>query len=222
MPYGEKTKEQLIEYSNNAFRFFETKGVKAVVMACNTTSATVYEDLKDKYNFKLYPLIQSVSKIISESDVNTIGVFATPATINSHAYKNNINKYNSKINVIEISCPKWVKIVESNQVNSEEAKQSVKEKMQEILKFNPQKIVLGCTHYPYLIKYISKYLSPENIINPADYYADYIKKDFAKNQCLSENKEKGSEIFYVSTAPDKFIEAAKMFYNVEKCILIEQ
>jgi glutamate racemase len=222
MPYGEKSKEQLIEYSNKAFQFFENRGVKAVVMACNTTSATVYEELKDKYNFKLYPLIQSVSKIISELNADTIGVFATPATINSHAYKANINKYNPKMSVIEISCPMWVKFVEDNLVNTEIAKVSVREKMQEISAYKPEKIVLGCTHYPYLTEEISKYISRENIINPAEYYAYFIKNDLSNLQLLSNKTEKGSDSFYVSSSPDKFIRAASMFYNVEKCMLIEQ
>ena len=81
MPYGEKTKEQLLEYSDNIFKFFETKGAKAVVMACNTTSSVIYEDVKDKYNFKLYPIVQSVSKILADLDVTTLGIFATRATI---------------------------------------------------------------------------------------------------------------------------------------------
>ena len=118
MPYGEKTKEQLIEYSSKAFEFFESKNVKAVVMACNTTSAVVYEDLKDKYQFKLYPLIQSVSKVFGDMQVKSLGVFATPATINSHAYSKWINKYNPNIKVTEISCPEWVKIVENNETET--------------------------------------------------------------------------------------------------------
>ena len=56
VPYGEKTKEQLLEYSLKILDFFESKNCKAVVMACNTTSSVIYEDIKDKYNFKLYPI----------------------------------------------------------------------------------------------------------------------------------------------------------------------
>ena len=61
MPYGEKTKEELITFSKKIFDFFEKQGVKAVVMACNTTSANVYDTLKNNYNYKIYPIIQSVT-----------------------------------------------------------------------------------------------------------------------------------------------------------------
>ena len=62
VPYGEKTKEQLLDYSADILKFFEQKHCKAVVMACNTTSSVIYDEIRDKYNFKLYPIVQSVAK----------------------------------------------------------------------------------------------------------------------------------------------------------------
>ena len=59
MPYGEKTPEQLVEFAVNIFDFLKSKNVKAVVMACNTTSAVVYDKIKDKYPFEIYPIIQA-------------------------------------------------------------------------------------------------------------------------------------------------------------------
>ena len=220
MPYGEKSKEQLIEYSANAFKFFERQKVKAVIMACNTTSAVVYEDLKDKYNFKLYPLIQSVSKIFAAESTDTIGVFATPATINSHAYSKWINTYNPKINVVEIACPEWVKIVEAGDTESEQAFTSVKKMMEEMLKYNPHKIILGCTHYPYLINQLSKFATKETFINPAIAYAEYIKSDLADLQLLNSKKAYGTDKFYVSDNVDNFVKAGRTFYNINTAELI--
>ena len=220
MPYGEKTKEQLIEYSSKAFEFFEEQGVKAVVMACNTTSAVVYEELKDKFNFKLYPLIQSVSKVLAGLPISRIGVFATPATINSHAYSKGINFYNNKIDVIEIACPQWVKIVEDKALNTSEALQSVKIGMEEMLKHKPEKIVLGCTHYPYLIEHLSKF-APKNIfINPAEAYVNFIKNDLDDMRLLTTSKNCGYDKFYVSSSPERFIAASEMFYEVDKCEIL--
>ncbi len=218
MPYGEKTKDQLIEFSSDAFSFFERKGVKAVVMACNTTSAVVYDELKDKYNFKLYPLIQSVSKLLANLPVNKIGVFATPATVNSHAYTKWINKYNSRIDVIEIPCPEWVKIVENNETETQNALNSVKEKMEQMLKYNPDKIVLGCTHYPYLTEQLSKYASKERFINPANIYAQYIKSDMADSNLLNNLNIIGKDEFYVTANSKKFTNAGNRFYNVDNVL----
>ena len=62
LPYGNKSKEELISIAKNLFDFFEKQNVKAVVMACNTTSATVYDTFKDKYPFKIYPITQTAAK----------------------------------------------------------------------------------------------------------------------------------------------------------------
>ena len=185
MPYGEKTKEQLIEYSTQAFMFFEQQNAKAVIMACNTTSAMVYDELKDKFNFKLYPLIQTVTQNIANMQINKIGVFATPATVESHAYAKNIKNFNDKIYIREIACPTWVKIVENGMKNSDASyKNDIKIHMDEMTKFNPDKIVLGCTHYPYLIDILSQYAPIDKFINPAEIYAKEIKKDLTKNKML--------------------------------------
>ena len=92
MPYGEKTEEQLIQFADNIFKFFERKKAKAVVIACNTSSAVAYEKLKDNYNFKIYPIIQSVCSTLAKLDVKKLCVIATPATIKSHTYSREIAK----------------------------------------------------------------------------------------------------------------------------------
>ena len=116
LPYGEKSKDELMKIGKKIFDFFSDKNVKAVVMACNTTSALLYDEIKDKYSFKIYPVIQTVAKYLSEQKVNKLGVFATEATINSHAYKKEIYKYNEKIEVFEQACPSWVRIVENKDI----------------------------------------------------------------------------------------------------------
>lgn len=220
MPYGEKSKQQLLEYSSRAFEFFEQQNVKAVIMACNTTSAVVYDELKDKYNFKLYPLIQSVSKVFSELPINNIGIFATPATIKSHAYSKCINQYNPAMKVYEIDCPAWVKIVENNTIQSPEAEDAIRIKMEEMLKYNVEKIVLGCTHYPYLINQLAKYAQKNIFINPSEAYVNYIKEDLENLGMLNKSNIKGTDSFFVSAFADKFIDSAAMFYQVNHCEII--
>ena len=215
MPYGEKTKEQLLEYSDNIFKFFETKGAKAVVMACNTTSSVIYEDVKDKYNFKLYPIVQSVSKILADLDVRTLGIFATRATIESNAYQNEIAKYNKNMKVVGQYCPNWVHIVEENSMGFAENQQIIREDLEKMLKNHPDKIVLGCTHYPFLTEVLSQFVSKDIFIDPAVDFANFIKSDLAANNLLSTDDSPAEE-FYVSSNPELFKSSAKMFYEVKE------
>lgn len=215
MPYGEKSKEQLVEFSEKIFQFFERKGVKAVVMACNTTSATTYDILKNNFDFKIYPIIQSVTKIFAELPVKKIGVFATHATINSHAYKIGINRINPEIEVIEHACPEWVKIVEEKLEDKAESVASIKQDLSSVLQENPEKIILGCTHYPYIINILKQFAPEEIFINPAEEFAKFIKSDLEKAGLLADSG-KGSENFYVSGNPQNFVNAASLFYEIKK------
>lgn len=214
MPYGEKSKEQLIEFSDNIFRFLEKQGVKAVVMACNTTSATTYETLKDNYGFKIYPIIQSVTKILAELPIKKIAILATHATINSHAYKNGISKINPEMQIIEHACPEWVKIVEGRLEEQSESIAAIKSDLDEVLRQKPDKIVLGCTHYPYLIRQLTEFAPEEMFINPAEAFAKYIKEDLSKKGLIAETAN-GTEKFYVSGSSENFKSAASIFYDVK-------
>lgn len=181
MPYGEKTEEQLIEFADKIFRFFEEKQAKAVVMACNTTSAITYEKLKDNYNFKVYPIIQSVCSTLAKLDnVQKLGVIATPATIKSHTYAKEIKKYNTNMEVFELAAPNWVRIVEEHRINQPQSILQVQEILDVMKEFNPDKIVLACTHYPYLTGILKRFMPEDKFIDPALYFAQNIKQDLEK------------------------------------------
>ena len=214
MPYGEKTEEELFSYADRIIKFFIEKNAKAVIMACNTTSSVIYDKIKDKYGIKIYPIIQSAAKILSELHVKNFGVFATYATVKSGVYKREIQKYNKNIDVIEIACPEWVRIVEENKINQPQSILQIKEKIDEMLQFNPDKIILGCTHYPYLIEVLSRFAPKDMFIDPAVYFAEFIKSDMEKNNLIE--KSQSSEEMYVSANPEDFKQASKMFYRLEK------
>ena len=215
MPYGEKNKEQLIDFADKIFKFFEKHGAKAVVMACNTTSAVTYEILKDKYDFKIYPIIQSVcSTIANLKGVDKLGVIATPATVNSKAYAREISKYNKDLKVFELSAPNWVRIVEENRVNSPQSILQVQEVLECMKDFEPDKIVLACTHYPYLMEVLKHYEPEEKFIDPSVYFAQYIKDDLTKAGLINvEGFE--YEKFYVSSDPQSFKDASRLFYQLD-------
>ncbi len=214
LPYGEKTKEQLIEIVKEIFDFFEKKEVKAVVLACNTTSATAYEELKDKYSFKIYPLIQIVSKCVAEDKgLTRIGVMATQATINSHKYSQELKKNNPQIQVFEKSCPLWVPIVEKQIVEYDE-NVVFKGYLEDVLNFKPQKIILGCTHYPYLTDKLQNYAPRDIFINPAKLFAEYIKEDLCKHNLAAKNNN-GEINYFASSEPEKFANNANMFMEID-------
>lgn len=214
MPYGEKSEKQLIEFADRIFKFFEKQNAKAVVMACNTTSAITYEKLKDNYNFKIYPIIQTVCSTLAGLDgVKSLGVIATPATINSHAYSKGIAKYNKDMKVYELAAPNWVRIVEEHRIHQPQSIEQIKEILEVMKENNPDKIVLACTHYPYLLDVLKKFLPEDKYIDPAIFFAQSIKNDLEKNSLLG--KEPTYERFYVSSDPENFKIASELFYKLD-------
>lgn len=215
LPYGNKTKEELIGYAKNILNFFKEKQVKAVVIACNTSSAQAYDTVKKLYSFPIYPIIQSCANVIANSGVKKVGVFATEATVKSGKYKEELMHNNPLIEVKEMASKNWVGIVEGVGENIEEARKNIKFEIEEMLSFNPDKIILGCTHYPYLMNEFIKY-APQNLfIDPAEIFVDFIKNDLEKRNLLN-NSDGGNEEFYVTSSPEDFVKNAKIFYDLKK------
>lgn len=215
MPYGEKTESQLITFADRIFKFFEEKNAKAVVMACNTTSAITYEKLKNNYNFKIFPIIQSVCKTLARMpDVKKLGVIATPATVNSHAYSREIAKYNQDIQIFELAAPKWVRIVEEHRINQPQSIEQIEEILDIMQDFNPDKIVLACTHYPYLLNVLKKFIARDKFIDPSIYFAQNIKNYLTEHNMLNNHFE--YEKFFVSSNPENFKTASELFYKLQE------
>ena len=214
IPYGEKSKEELIKIADKIFKFFEERSVKAVVMACNTTSANVYDVLKDKYSFKIYPIIQCCAGVIAQMPVKKIGIFATDATIKSGVYGRELRKYNPHLQTFEMSCPPWVGIVEEQKQKEQKSVACVESYLGKMLENLPDKIILGCTHYPYLMDVLAKYTPKDMFIDPSEYFAQYIKNDLAKLDMLNKTGV-GSEEFFVSATPEAFQKAGSMFYPIK-------
>lgn len=215
LPYGSKSKDEIIQIATKIFDFFAKKDIKALVMACNTTSAVAYEALKDKYDFRIYPLIQTVAKTLAVSDVKRLGVLATPATVSTMTYTKSINSLNSEIKIFEEGCDTWVKIVENSQINNPKILPEIEKHLLPILNKQPDKIILGCTHYPYLVNLLSKFADKNIFVNPAKIFADYIVQDLQKSDLINKNSKQNT-IFYVTSNPEIFKENSKLFFEIDK------
>ena len=216
MPYGNKSKEELIGFATKILEFFKAKDVKAVVIACNTSSAVAYDTVKDKFDFPIYPIIQSCAKVISQNGYSCIGVFATPATIKSGAYKRELQKYNENVFVNEMACQNWTGYVEGGNFDKKEIIEDVKKHLDEMMEFRPEKIILGCTHYPYLMSVLTKFVPKDIFTDPAEIFVDFIKSDLLKKNLINKSQTVGHEKFYVSANEHAFEKNSKLFYKVPK------
>jgi glutamate racemase len=211
LPYGNKTQAELISFAKNILNFFKTQDVKAVAIACNTSSALAYDFIKNEYDFPIYPIIQSCAKIIADMRIKKLGVFATEGTVKSKAYSKEISKYNSSISVKEIACPNWVSIVEKSNPNIDKF-EDIRSKVKEMKEFCPDKIILGCTHYPYLLEDLKTSAPEYKFIDPAEIFAKFLSEIIPQNN----SNKIGDEQFFVSANPELFVENSKLFYEIKQ------
>lgn len=218
VPYGTKTKEEIFNYTKNILEFFVSKGIKTAVFACNTTSAVAYDELKKYFadKIKIYPLIQSVAKEASSNlrKGDTVAVLATRATVNSKKYDSELKKYNPQINVIDIDCTGFVEIVENRLYNEKKSLELIESKLEIAQKNKAKRIILGCTHYPYLFEIFEKIYKCD-YFNPAKTLSELVKSDLGCDY----TKDRGTCEFFVSKNPDEFILSAKMFFDVQSASL---
>ena len=160
VPYGNKTIEELNELSKKDVEYLINKNVDIIIVACGTVSSNCLDYLKETFDIPIYGVVMPTIEYINNSDYKNIGVLATNATINSHIFKNNINK-----NVYEIPAPILVDLIEKNETSY------IEEVLHEYLDKYKDKIdalILGCTHYP-LIKDYLKHVIDVDVIEMGDY-----------------------------------------------------
>ena len=144
-PYGPRPAEQIREYTWQLVKFLLTKDVKMIVIACNTATAVVWEEIKGALDIPVLGVVlPGSSAAIKSSQSGHIGVIGTPMTISSNIYEQKIKHLAPQMNVLSLSCPRFAPIVESNEINSSVAKKIVYESMAPLVG-KVDTLVLGCT-----------------------------------------------------------------------------
>ncbi len=206
IPYGTRSKETVIKYFFQSVRFLLTKDIKAIVVACNTASALAMEEAQKVFDIPIIGVVDPGSKAAAASTKNaTIGVIGTEGTINSGAYQRKIRQILPSAEIIGISCPLFVPIVEEGWENSDVAYIAAKKYLLELKEHNIDSLVLGCTHYPALRYTINKVLGDKvTLINPAYETAKATKNMLKDRNLLSDKIDGGKCNYFVSDDPEKF------------------
>ena len=207
LPYGDKSKEKIIEYAKHIVNFLIQQNVKMIVIACGTASALSYEELKSTYSLPIQNIITPTALNIQDK---TIGVIATKGTIHSKAWENEIQKYHPDANIISVACPLFVPIVEEGFASTEISKLVIQQYLSAFQGTNITSLILGCTHYPILENQIQEVIGKNvNLIN-AGKQAAVLSHQYLKENHLQNSKEHiGKQTYYASDDFETFRENAK-------------
>lgn len=159
-PYGNKTKEEVYEYTVQAVDFLFKKGCRLVIVACNTASALALRRLQQEWLPDNYPdrrvlgVVRPMAEAMAKMKMNKIGVIGTIGTIKSKIYQEELKVLNPEVKVIGQAAPLLVPLIESGWKHELETVETLKKYLAPLKKKKVEALVLGCTHYPYLEKEI--------------------------------------------------------------------
>lgn len=230
VPYGSKSKDNIIRYSRQIIHFLKTKGVKAIVIACNTASALALEAVKDEFDIPIIGVVEPGARAALEVTVNKkIGVIGTEATVRSSMYEKIIQGIDSEVSVVAKACPLFVPLVEEGFKKHQVTDEIIDYYLASLKKSDIDALILGCTHYPLLRSKIREYVGEKiTLVNPAYETAMDLKRILKEMDMENPDIEgdHGSYSFYVSDAADKFKQFANSIlpYDIEttKQINIEE
>jgi glutamate racemase len=192
LPYGSKSAPTVRKYSEQNMNFLVSRDVKAIIVACNTASTQISENIFSDRN--VYNVIGPGSALAVQKTKNKkIAVLATAATVKSDSYKKNIQQIDPDVSVVSVSCPLFVPLAEEGWHDDPITEAVANRYLQELKQTDIDTVVLGCTHYPLLKNTLQKiFANHVSLIDSGEAICDLLKRDFQSGfiqQNISENNQ---------------------------------
>ena len=198
-PYGSKGKEAIIDLCIKNTELLISKGCKLIVVACNTATTNAINVLRSTYNIPFIGIEPAIKPAALQTKTNTIGILATKGTLGSALFYKTSDLLASNIKIIEQIGDGIVPLIENGNLYSEDMRLLLKNYMQPMIEANIDCLVLGCTHYPYLIP-ILKNMLPKHItiIDSSEAVARQTKTILKDNKLLNTETSNGKPQFYTN------------------------
>lgn len=213
VPYGSKSRETIIHYTEQILNFLRTKEVKAIVVACNTVSAYALEELKDRVEVPIIGVVKpGAYAAVKQTKSRRVGVMGTEGTVRSGLYPSYIHEIDPSVLVFQKPCPLIVPLVEEGLWEDPLTTEAVRRYTRVFREEHVDTVIMGCTHYPLVRDTIRKVLGDEvTLVNPAYETTAALKRVLEEKDILRamDAPVTGPPYrFYVSDDPDKFKEFA--------------
>jgi glutamate racemase len=215
VPYGTKSLATVERYALENAVFLASRGIKLLVVACNTASALALPKIRETIGIDVVGVIGPGARKAAKF-ADKIGVIATEATVSSNAYFDSIKLAKNHAEVIQTPCPLFVPLAEEGWLLEPETCSIAKRYLQKIIDFNPQALVLGCTHYPILHEVIQQTVG-ENVtlIDSGEACAEEVEALLIDKNLANPHKVVGKrrmcDDFYVTDAAERFGRIAERF-----------
>lgn len=226
LPYGTKSNEVIVRYSRENTEFLLAKGIKLLVVACNTSSAVALGEIERHTMVPVIGVIDPGARAaVRASRTGKIGVIGTEATIASGAYTRAIQKLKPRAEIYTRACPLLVPLVEEGWTDNEIAERTITYYLESLKASGIDTLLLGCTHYPLLRGVFERVLGPRvKIVDSAIATAAAVREKLAALKLARRDGGGGAQSFFVTETPDRFVRVGRRFIGprVESAVRIER
>jgi glutamate racemase len=225
LPYGTKSAEVIVRYSRENTEFLLAKGIKLLVVACNTASAVALHEIARDTIVPVTGVIEPGARAAAAaSRSGKIGVIGTEATIASGAYTRALQQLRPGVEIYTRACPLLVPLVEEGWTDNTIAEQTVAYYLESLKTSGIDTLLLGCTHYPLLRELFRRVLGPGvRIVDSARATAMVVSERLGELR-LRRPRGMGSQSFFVTETPERFVRVGRRFLGpqVESAVRIER
>ena len=213
VPYGTKSPDTVIRYSQEIASFLIKRDIKLLVVACNTASAVALPTLRRSLPIPVVGVIEPGAKRAAEvTRSGVVGVIGTSGTIRSSAYSRAIKRLNPDISVLAKPCPLFVPLAEEGWTDNDVTLMTARLYLEELREAQVDTLVLGCTHYPLLKKVIADVMGPDvTLVDSAEETARTVATILKEKNMLRPPAELGNHHYYVTDVPAGFIRVGNRF-----------
>lgn len=215
-PYGEKAKEEIIVLSKKNIDLLLNKDCKLIVVACNTATTNAIKILRDTYTIPIIGIEPAIKPAALQTKTKAIGILATKGTLSSELFHKTTDVFTNHIKVVEQVGVGLVQLIETGKMDSEEMTSLLKIYMKPMLDANVDYLVLGCTHYPYLMPQLLKILPKHiKIIDSGEAVAKQTQTVLKKHNLLNQSITRPKLQFYSNGHLNVLISLLGENYDVE-------
>lgn len=213
-PYGPRPQEEIIERARVITSFLIGKGAGIIVVACNTATAAAIKTLREEFTVPFIGMEPAVKPAAMNSKSGVIGVLATKGTLNGRLYNQTVKRYANGVQVVEREGKGLVSLVEEGKLSGVETDRLLKKYIHPMLKKGADQIVLGCTHYPFLLDAIKQITGNDvKIVDPAPAVARHMKEVITESQDYQQGqnvlKPEETTMFYTTGTLETLMRMAR-------------
>lgn len=206
VPYGSRSLAEVRQLSDAVSRFLMGQGAKLIVVACNTASAAALRYLRETYpQIPFVGMEPAVKPAAEHTHTGKVGVLATPATFQGELYASVVERFAQGVEIFQHTCPGLVGQIELGRLSTPKTRRILEEVLQPMLAAGIDTIVLGCTHYPFVMPLIQRIVGPDvRVIDPAPAVAKQVRRLLQQYEILNKKEQPGKLKFLTTADRRKF------------------